>query len=117
MRTSRGRGRGRGIQEGGEAADAVSGPLLALDRRLARIEQAIGEVRDVLLGRAVEQEWYSSADLAEAMEVSVYTVTERWCNQGRIHAEKDPSSGKWKIPASEYRRLLAGGSLRRPTKE
>ena len=105
MRTTGGRGRVRGIQETGETADAVSGPLLALDRRLACIEQVIGEVRDVLLGRAVEKEWYTSADLAEAMEVSVYTVTERWCNAGRIHCVKDPESGKWKIPGREYQRL------------
>jgi excisionase family DNA binding protein len=92
--------------------DPITGLLLALDRRLSAVEDAVGEVRDALLNPPVDKEWYSTSELAEAMGVTQYTVQERWANQGRIKAEKDPDSGKWRIPASEYRRLVKGGALR-----
>jgi hypothetical protein len=43
---------------------------------------------------------------------SQYTIQERWCNDGRIECEKDPESGKWRIPGGEYRRLVGGGALK-----
>ena len=49
---------------------------------------------------------------AEAMNVSVYTVAERWCNADRIECEKDPETAKWRIPGSEFRRLVKGGPLK-----
>jgi hypothetical protein len=97
-------------------ASPVEGALLALDRRLAGLEQVVGEVRDALGHQAVEKEWYSTGELAQALGVSVYTVTARWCHEGRIAAKKDPVTGKWRVPASEYRRLVAGGSLRPATR-
>lgn len=112
MKKSSGRGSGGGGKTAGAQTDSVAGILLALDRRLAVLEEVVSEVRDAQFHQIVEKEWYSTADLAEAMSVSVYTVTARWCNQGRIKAEKDPDNGKWRIPAREYRRLVAGGSLR-----
>jgi hypothetical protein len=96
-------------------ASPVEGALLALDRRMGVLEQVVGEVRDALFHQAVEKEWYSTGELAQAMSVSVYTVT-RWCNEGRIAVKKDPDTGKWRVPAAEYRRLVAGGSLRPATR-
>lgn len=86
----------------------------ALDRRLSGIEDAIATV----LRRLGEEEaaplkeWYSTTEVAAAMGVTVYTVSARWCADGRVDAVKDGDSGRWKIPACEYRRLVAGGGLR-----
>ena len=49
--------------------------------------------------------------LPQLMNVAQYTVQERWCNQGRIECEKDPETGKWRIPGAEYRRLRNGSGL------
>lgn len=92
-------------------ADTIASFLLTLDRRMAVLEEVVGEVRDALLHQSVEREWYSTGELAVAMGVTVYTVTARWCSQGRVECEKDPESGRWRIPGHEYRRLVAGGPL------
>ena len=64
----------------------------------------------LLTRQQIEKEWYSTAELAEIMDVKQYTVQERWCNQGRIECMKD-DNGKWRIPGSEVRRLRGGGGL------
>jgi hypothetical protein len=86
--------------------------LPALGRPLACAEQVIGDARDVLPGRTVEKERYASAGVAEAMEVFVYVVAERWRNAGRVRCVKVPERGKWRIPGLEYQRVLKGGSPR-----
>ncbi len=57
------------------------------------------------------KEWYSTSELANIMGVKQYTVQECWCNQGRIECEKEPDSGKWRIPGQEVERLKNGGAL------
>ena len=105
----------------GEPGDSALGVLM---ERLASIEHSVTDklttieqvVCRLLEDKGVEKEWYSTTELAEAMKVSVYTVTERWCNAGRIDCEKEPSTGKWRIPGHEFRRLVKGGALRPRTK-
>jgi hypothetical protein len=75
-------------------------------------KRLVEEVRGLL---AVEKEWYSTDELASALGKAPFTIREKWCNSGRIDAEKDPVSGKWRIPGHEYRRLVNGGALRKPT--
>ena len=54
------------------------------------------------------KEFYTTSELAEVLGVSRFTVTERYCNQGRIECTKD-GNGKWVIPSHEYERLRRGG--------
>ncbi len=71
----------------------------------------LAEVRSLIAGEQTK-EWYTTDELAKALGKSGFTVREKWCNAGRIDAEKDQASGKWHIPGHEYRRLVSGGSLR-----
>ena len=80
-------------------------------QRLAGLERVVAEVYDIVHGQRFEKEWYTTSELAEILGKSQYTIQERWCNDGRIECEKDPNSGKWRIPGHEVRRLRAGGSL------
>jgi predicted site-specific integrase-resolvase len=69
-------------------------------------------IYSLLTSQKVEKEWYSTSELAETLDKSHYTIQERWCNEGRIECEKDPESGKWRIPGHEFRRLVGGGALK-----
>ena len=84
----------------------------AVLRQLHSMEEKLDGVQQILLSQRIEKEWYTSSQLADAMNVSRYTVQERWCNQGRIDCEKDTDTGKWRIPGAEYRRIVDGGKLR-----
>src|SRR2546423_1113490 len=95
-----------------EAPDAVLGGLRTFGQRLTSIEQVVTEMHQMLQHQNVEKDWYTATELAQAMNVTQYTVQERWCNQGRIAAEKDPDTGKWRIPGDEFRRLVRGGGLK-----
>jgi hypothetical protein len=86
--------------------------LASLGQRLASIEETVTETHRLLEQGVAAKEWYSTSELAEAMGLSQYTVQARWCNAARIECEKDPETGKWRIPGSEFRRLVKGGGLR-----
>ena len=94
-----------------ENVDVTVQTLLLLEQRMNVLSDRVGEIHSMLANQRVEKEWYTTTELAETMDVSQYTVQERWCNQGRIECEKEPANGKWRIPGAEYRRLVAGGSL------
>lgn len=70
-------------------------------------------LKQLLSERECAKEWYSTAEVAELMGVSQYTVRERWCNSACIDCEKDPATGKWRISCAEYERLKRGGKLRK----
>jgi hypothetical protein len=82
--------------------------IASLDQRLDKIEAILAQ----LVPGKHEKEWHTTSELAEALNKSLFTVTERYCNSGRIECEKDPESDKWRIPAREFRRLVNGGVLR-----
>ncbi len=103
---------GTSIRDRTEHVDAMVQTLLLLEQRMNALNDRVGEIHSMLANQRVEKEWYTTTELAEAMGVSQYTVQERWCNQNRIEREKDTESGKWRIPGNEYRRLVAGGTLR-----
>ena len=79
--------------------------------RLMGLEKLATEIHQLLIGQRQEKEWYSTGELAEILGKSQYTIQERWCNDGRIECEKDPATGKWRIPGHEIRRLRAGGGM------
>ena len=86
--------------------------ILLLGQRVASLDEKLTEVHQTIMAQRVQKEWYTTGELAEAMGKSQYTIQERWCNDGRIACEKDPESGKWRIPGHEYRRLVGGGALK-----
>jgi hypothetical protein len=94
-----------------EFSIAIIGRIENVDRRLSEIAASQAELRQLITVERTEKEWYSTTELAEIMGVKQYTVQERWCNQGRIECDKDPDSGKWRIPGTEARRIRDGGSL------
>ena len=93
-------------------SDLVLQTVLMLGQRLTSVEQKMEAIYSLLTSQKVEKEWYTTTELAEALDKSQYTIQERWCNDGRIECEKDPESGKWRIPGHEYRRLVGGGALK-----
>lgn len=113
-----------GRADGGEySLGDLFGLMLRLDQRLTSLEQVLTGGVGIPLGRMIqlregrvvpEKEWYTTTELAEAMGVSQYTVQAHWCANRRIECEKDPDTGKWRIPGREFQRLVKGGSLRRP---
>jgi hypothetical protein len=92
-------------------SDITLQAVLLLGQRFDALEAKMNDVHQVVLGQRMEKEWYTTNELAEALNKAQYTVQERWCNDGRIECEKDPESGKWRIPGHEYRRLVGGGAL------
>lgn len=96
----------------GDAAEDVATVLKVFGQELTSIKVLLDEIHRVIRHQAIEKDWYASGELAAAMGVTVFTVTERWCNRGRIDAQKDPATGKWRIPGREFQRLVRGGGLR-----
>ncbi|MEK6238511.1 MAG: helix-turn-helix domain-containing protein, partial [Planctomycetales bacterium] len=93
-----------------EQADLQSMGLLI--QRVDDLTKEVHEIGQVVRNGRIEKEFYGTAELAELLSKSEYTVREKWCNQGRIECEKDQDTGKWKIPGSEAQRLLNGGGLK-----
>ncbi len=81
--------------------------------RLDRIEDALR----MLLQHRVEQDSYSTADVARILGRAEFTVRE-WCRLGRIRAEKRPcgrgNSQEWMISHAELKRIQSEGLLPHP---
>jgi hypothetical protein len=107
----------RDRQAGGDMAEGMGESHLVVQSlqviadRLTGMEKVVTDIHQLLIGQRQEKEWYTTRELAEILGKSPYTIQERWCNDGRIECEKDPGTGKWRIPGSEVRRLRAGGGL------
>ena len=99
-------------QDSTQRTDLLLQAVLILGQRLTALEEKVGEIHQVVLAQRIEKEWYSTTELAAAMGKSQYTIQERWANDGRIECQKDPNTGKWRIPGPEYRRLVGGGALK-----
>lgn len=81
---------------------------------LARIDERITELRDLVIGQRTLKEWYSTAEAAKALDRSEFTVRE-WARLGRIRAEKRPCgrgrSREWMISHDELTRVRNEGLL------
>jgi hypothetical protein len=99
----------RGASRG---CDAVLTALMGFGQQLSSIIQVVTEMHQLLEHQAVQKEWYTTTELADALGVTQYTVQERYCNAGRIECEKDPDTGKWRVPGREFQRLVRGGGLK-----
>lgn len=78
---------------------------------LNALADEIALIRSQALNGQLQKEWYNTKEVAEILDVADYTVREKWCNQRRINATKDPDTGKWRIHADEVKRLQNGGGL------
>ena len=108
---SREQGSNRG-DDRGSALQQVLEILQVYDRRLNNLESLLADMSRSISCPKHAKEWYSAGELAELLGKSDFTVREKWCNQGRVECEKDPDSGKWRIPAREVHRLQNGGGLK-----
>jgi excisionase family DNA binding protein len=68
--------------------------------KLQRIEDAIGQ----LLRQKDSKERYTTAEVAEIVGKSEYTVRE-YCRKGQIKAEKAPNGRGWLVSHTELERL------------
>ena len=82
--------------------------LSVLEQQVAQLSGQIEDLKESSHSASFK-DWYTTGELAKAMGVTGHTVRERWCNQGRIECEKDPVTGKWRIPGHEFERLRRGG--------
>jgi hypothetical protein len=95
-----------------EALATMAQSLLTLGTQMGSLTELVADLQRRMEKQQTVKEWYTTSELAQALGRSHYTVQERWCNEGRIACEKDPDSGKWRIPGEEYQRLVGGGGLR-----
>ena len=80
------------------STQAIVQSLLLLDQRVNNLTELLSEVHVIVSSQRAAKEWYTTAELAEAVNVSQHTVQERWCNRGRIDCEK--RSGPWQVADS-----------------
>ena len=94
----------------------MSEPLAEVAERLSRIE----EVLRALVREKAVKDWYSTAEVATAVDKAEYTVRE-WCRLGRIRARKKPCGrgrgGEWLVSHEELVRLKNEGLLASPRPE
>jgi len=85
-----------------------------LQARLHVIEAAVMEIREFILDRRPQKEWYSVAEVAKALGKAEWTVRE-WCRLGRVYASKrDCGRGnakEWIIAREELERIDNEGLL------
>ncbi len=79
---------------------------IAILDKLQRIEDAIGQ----LLRQKSTKEWYTTAEVADIVSKSEYTVRE-YCRKGQIKAEKAPNGRGWLVSHAELERLRNYGPL------
>ncbi len=78
----------------------------AIMDKLQRIEEAIGQ----LLREKSAKEWYTTAEIAEIVGKSEYTVRE-YCRKGQIRAEKAANGRGWLVSHTELERLRNYGAM------
>jgi hypothetical protein len=83
--------------------------IVVLEQRILELSEQVADLHSVVSEAVGTKEWYTTAEVAAMMNVTRHTVQERWCNAGRIECEKDPTTGKWRIPGHEFERLRRGG--------
>ena len=78
--------------------------------RLEKIESLLA----TLVGQRAVKEWYSTAEVAEALDRAEFTVRE-WCRLGRVRAEKKKAgrgpTSEWIISHAELTRVRNEGLL------
>jgi hypothetical protein len=92
-----------------EPAPDILSRLIQLQELVDRVngtDRKLTEVRDLLLSQRTVKDWYSTAEVAEAVHKDEFTVRE-WCRHGRVRADKKSSGrGKHKAWAISHVELL-----------
>ncbi len=87
---------------------------LELVALLARMDERITELRDLVVEQRSFKDRYSTAEAARVVKRSEFTVRE-WCRLGRIRAEKRQCgrgrSQEWMIDHEEMTRIRNEGLL------
>ena len=65
--------------------------VMFLGQRLTALEEKVGEIHQVVLAQRVQKEWYTTAELAEALGKKQFTIQEKWCNLVGSNARKTPT--------------------------
>ena len=55
-----------------------------LNERMDAIGQAVAEIHESVMNQVPPKEWYTVAEVAEALGKAVFTVRE-WCRLGRVY--------------------------------
>ena len=84
--------------------DLLLRSICLLTQQIASLDEKVTRIYQMVMEQRIEKEWYTTAELPEALGKSQYTISERYCNDGRISCEKEPDSGKWRIPGHEFGR-------------
>lgn len=88
--------------------------LRVLLESVGRLTDGLAEIRDLLVDRPRNKEWYSTHEVAEILAKRPYTVR-NWCRMGRVRAEKIESGrgvdGEWRISHEELTRIRNEGLL------
>ena len=83
--------------------------LLAMNEHLKALRDQVAEVQEAVTEITAEKDSYTTKEVAALMGVTPHTVQARWCAAGRIECEKEPQTGRWRIPGYEFSRLRRGG--------
>ncbi len=87
---------------------------LELVALLARMDERITELRDLVVCQRTIKDWYTNEEFAALVDKAEFT-THEWCRHGRIRAEKRQSGrGKhcdWVIAHDELLRYRREGLL------
>lgn len=79
---------------------------------LTRMDGRLAELRDLLLNQRTVKDFYTTAEAAELLGRSDYTVRE-WCRLGRVAGQKRAcgrgTALEWIIPHAELERLRNQG--------
>ena len=82
--------------------------------RLRLIEATVMEIKELLLARRPQKDWYSVAEVAKSLGKAEWTVRE-WCRLGRVYASKrDCGRGnakEWIVSREELERIDNEGLL------
>jgi hypothetical protein len=89
----------------------TTGVIVAM---LARLDERVAELRDLLVGQRAVKDLYTTAEVAAALGKAEYTVRE-WCRYGRVRAQKRACgrgrSREWVITHEELARIRNEGLL------
>ncbi len=87
---------------------------LELVALLARMDERITELRDLVVCQRTIKDWYTNEEFAALVGKAEFTTRE-WCRHGRIRAEKRPcgrgKSQEWMISHDELTRIRNEGLL------
>jgi hypothetical protein len=106
--------------DGLELSEPVKDQETGVSEKLGAIQASINELHvkfDTLVQARMVKEWYTTAEVAEILNKSHFTVRQ-WCNNKRIHAKKRDcgrgNSGEWMIAHEELVRIQNQGLLPLP---